>query len=306
MYNERIKIRYIEEKETSTVLPKEYLQRLFLKTEILENEYEKDLCNFNYFELLELIKSQNSTSFESLTVFVSHISLYIDWCIQNNMVFDFQNHCSEISRETVRDLVNNVSMDKRILNRKDVLEIISKCQNPCDQFIILALFEGIQGKDFCEIRNIKYNDIKGNEITLCTNRTVALSDKLVDLAYQSDNELTYYTENKKIPLKENGFVIKTSPNAFKEDDEFQAGRRIYNKVRRALMKMDEVDGIPLTKFIKPNGIFESGKLYFIRNHAKKMNISCIEYVNNCFDEIIKQYGNFDKNSYVFKYQRYLK
>ncbi len=305
MYNEEIKQRYIDEKESKNVVPNEYLQRLFSKTEQYEIEYQKDLCNFNYFELIELVKAQNSASFDSLTVLVSHISLYIDWCIENNMVADFQNHCNEISREAKLELVNNVTMGKGILNREDVLSIINQCQNPCDKFIILALFEGIQGKNFCEVRNIKYNDIIDGKITLITGRTVSLSKELINIAEESNNEFVYYTEKKKLPLTENGFVIKVFPSTLKEDDEFQAGRRIYNKVRRALTKIEEDNGVSLNKFLKPNAIFESGRLYFIKENAKKNNMSIAEYLNTYYDDVAVQYGTFDKKVYMFKYHRYL-
>ena len=57
MYNAEVKFRFIEEKEAETTLPNNYLNRLFNRTEIYEDQLGKDVCNFTFNEIVDMYKS---------------------------------------------------------------------------------------------------------------------------------------------------------------------------------------------------------------------------------------------------------
>ena len=77
------------------------------------------------------------------------------------------------------------------VDKKTLYSWVDQLLNPSDAFIMLALFEGIKGKDFCEIVKLKMSDFNENEVTLCTGRKVIVSNKLLALAEES-NSTDYY------------------------------------------------------------------------------------------------------------------
>jgi hypothetical protein len=118
MYNETIKNRYIQEKESTTNMPKGYLNRQFNKTEEFENRLNKDVSNFTVYEIEDLYKTLNITSVESLTVLNSHLSLYAQWCLQQNLILDCQNHFTEIVNSSLVNYINTFALKKSIITRE--------------------------------------------------------------------------------------------------------------------------------------------------------------------------------------------
>ena len=84
MFNEKLKNIYIKEKSESVTLPSNYLECQFNKVEKMEEESNKDVCNFTAYEIIEYYKTLNIAALESLAVMNSHFSMYTQWCLQNN------------------------------------------------------------------------------------------------------------------------------------------------------------------------------------------------------------------------------
>jgi len=307
MYNEEIKKRYIVEKENSTSIPEGFLYKQFSKTESFENFYGKDLCNFTKHEILNMYKTFNTSSLDFLTVINSHFSLYTQWCLCQNLVEDFQNHFSVIDRESLLTCVNTIAIKKSIITRETLYDWIRQLPNPSDGFVMLALFEGIKGKEFCEIINLKMSDFEENTVTLCTGRKFKVSDKLVELAKESNETLDYYSitgkGKKQVQLMAEDLVVKNYPNCDDNVDTFTLGRRIYRKVIRSF------DFLGVSEWMKPNSLVESGKIDYINNRSKELDMTYEEYLNSPYVKEIKQKYEFDmsrlKFGFLSKYKEFL-
>ena len=265
MYNETIKTRYIQEKESTTNMPKDYLVRMFNKAEIFENKLGKDMSNFTVYEIEDFYKTLNLRSLESLTVLHSHLSLYTQWCLQQNLVFDCQNHFVEINGGSLIDYINTMALKKSIITRKTLYELIDGLINPSDAFIMLALFEGIDGEMYCELTNLKMSDFNGNKVKLCTGRELTVSSKLVELAKESNEEKKYYSlvKNKGFTFLIEDLIIKNYPNC-RQDSQYNKSRRIYHRVRR------NFEDIGIDKYMKPKSLLDSGKIDYINTRSKEL------------------------------------
>ena len=234
MYNKEIKQRYIVEKEKTTNMPNGYLVRQFDRTEEHELRLGKDLSRFTKEEAIDMYKTFNFDSLETLHVINSHFSLYTQWCLQQNLVPDCQDHYIEIKSDDLINCINKAALKKSLLTKTELYELIDKLKNPSDAFIMLALFEGIGGKNFCELVNLKMEDFNGNTVTLCTGRKLTVSDKLVELAELSNITLIYVSVDsavdKEIYFKDEDLIIKNYPNCQDDTDEFQQGRRIFGRL----------------------------------------------------------------------------
>lgn len=302
MYNEQIKLRYIKEKSEEVVLPSNYLSAQFNKVSKFEIELDKDVCNFTMYELIDYYKTLNVASLESLAVMNSHFSLYIYWCIQQNLVIDNINHAAEITLEDLKGCLNKVLLEKKILSLEQILSFVEQLPNPKDQFVLLGLFEGIKGKSFCEFVHLKTEDIYDNELKLCTGRFIKVSDKLLQYAHDSIQETMYYsstgTQTKTMTLVDRGYIIKDYPNTNPNNSEFAKGRVIYNSVTRSL------NYVGVLQTVSANSVHESGKIHMIKQRAAALNMSAKDYIySDYIKEVEHQFGcKIVRSNFWLKYE----
>ncbi len=304
MYNAELKERYIIEKEATAILPNNYLRCNFEKVSGFERSYDRDLCNWTKMEIMEFYKYLGTASVSTLVVMNSAFSQYSQWCNQNNLVKDHQNHFSEITAEMLHHCINIGLAKQLIIVRQQLITEIRSLPNPSDQFALLALFEGIKGKDFCEILNIKTKDISDGHIKLCTGRVVRISKELENIALESASTYDYYTlgdKGKVIPfIGDADSVIKDYPNVTEGTSDFIKGRRIYNKLNRA------IDYLGLSSNITANALYESGRIWFIKQELEKYNMNLEEYLKSKNrKDMENQYNSIHSiNSYILKYGSY--
>lgn len=304
-YNPELKIQYIEEKSKEVIISSNYLECQFNKTCKLEEEFDKDLSNFTVYEITEYYKMLNASSFDTLFVMNSQFSMYTQWCLQKNLVKDNQNHFLEMTLEHLKDCLNKALVNMKFVTRKTILDWVDQLPNPKDQFVLLGLFEGLKGKDFCELSKLRPENIKGNVATLCTGREIELSKELLKIISDCVVEDKYYSISgngtKVMPLLDKGFVIKDYPNARGDVSDFQLGRKIYNSITRILNYFD------VGNFMTANSVTESGKLYMIKKKAKEYGMSCKDYIySSLIKEVEDKYNTkIVRSIYWLKYEDYL-
>lgn len=274
MYNAEIKKRYIEEKEKSTSMPEGFLERLFLRTKEFEEKLNKDINSFTVYEIVDFYKTINISTLESLININCNLSLYVQWSLVENLVPDCQNHFVELSHEDLMKCINLVGLEKAVVSREKLYYWLSQMDNPSDAFVMLCLFEGIKGKAFCEIGNLRMSDFSGNRVSLCTGREITVSDRLVELAKETDKTYTYYSivNSKEYQLEDEGFIIKRYKNCKSDVSEFQRGRRIYQKLSRNFANKD------VKEFMKPNSLTVSGMIDFINSRSQELGMTAEEYL----------------------------
>lgn len=305
MYNAEYKERFISEREKECILPNGYLRCQFKKVSSMEHELNKDVSNFTFYEIIEYYKLLNTHSANILRVLNSQLSYYTQWCLQHNLVVDGQNHFLEMRTEDYESCINTKLFDLTIVNRSTVLEWVDALPNPKDQLILLGLFEGIKGKDFCELGNLRPEDVNENIVKLYTGRVIQISNKLSSIINDCILEDTYYSttgkEKKTMPLINKGYVIKDYPNTKDGISEFQRGRQIYNSVQRIMQFIGVYPSISASR------IYESGKLHMIKERSEQLGINCIDYINsNHINEVEKKYNcTIMKKYYIIKYKSYL-
>lgn len=304
-YNPELKIQYIEEKSKEVIISNNYLECQFNKTSKMEEELDKDLSNFTVYEIVEYYKMLNISSFDTLFVMNSQFSMYTQWCLQKSLVKDNQNHFLEMTLEHLKDCLNKALVNMKIVSRDTILNWVDQLPNPKDQFVLLGLFEGLKGKDFCELSKLRPEDIKGNIATLCTEREIELSDRLLKIISDCVVEDKYYSISgngtKVMPLVDKGFIIKDYPNARGDVSDFQLGRKIYNSITRILNYFDVLN------FMTANSIAESGKLHMIKERAKELSLSCKDYIySNYIEEVEKKFNSkIVRSIFWLKYEDYL-
>lgn len=303
-YNEELKKRYLDEKMKNLTISINYIDVQFRKSAEMEYELDKDVSNWTIYEIIEYYKILSVTSYEFLLCLNSMFSQYTQFCLENSLVRDNQNHFLECTKEILSSCINKAILDKKIIDRETIIKWIDELPNPKDKFILLSLFEFGKSKDFKDIVYAKRNNISGNTLKLA-DRTVEISSKLRDIIEQCLIEDTYYSISgkgmKTMPLIDYGYIVKSYPNQDINLSDFQKGRNIYITCQRIFNYFD------VGEWMSPNAVSESGKLYMIKEKARKLNITPKEYLySENIKEVEDQFGcTIARSIYMKKYEKYL-
>ena len=303
-YNEELKKRYVNEKSKNLAVSGNYIDVQFRKTSEMEYELDKDVSNWTTYEIIEYYKILGLTSYESLLCLNSIFSQYTQFCLENSLVKDNQNHFLECTKEILISCINKAILDKKIIDRKTIIKWIDELPNPKDKFILLSLFEYGKSKDFKDIVYAQRKHINGNTLEL-SDRTVYISTKLQDIINECITEDTYYSitgkGTKTMPLVDHCYIVKSYPNQDILLSDFQKGRNIYISCQRVF------DYLGIGEWMSPNAISESGKLYMIKKRAEELNITPKEYLySEHIKEVEYQFGCIITRSvYMKKYDEYL-
>jgi len=288
MYNQELKERYRIEKESYTTVSAYYFSSLFKRTEPFEEQLDKDVCNFTTYEIINMYKTLAMMSLDTIATMNSNLSMYTQWCIQQNLVNDYQNHYLEINRDMMASFVNKLAMDKKVVSRKQILEWCQQLPNPSDSFCLLGLFEGIRGGGYLELALAKMEDFNNNIFTAYNGREIKVSSTLIEYAKQSDETLEYQSISqnmaKEVTLIDNGRIIKDYPNIRRSDSMPVLRRRTQARLARIF------DYVGILDYMNGNDIRMSGVVEMANNRCKELEISGRDYIYGIgIEEIKKQY-----------------
>ena len=269
LYNPEIKTRYLKSKENDGISTGYHIHRFL---DVSEYEIKNgDLFDFTLQEIMEYYKSLSVSSLSTLICLNAMFSDYTQFCLLNNLVKDGQNHYQECSVEILNTCINVLAVKQKIVSRETVLKWANQMPNPKDAFILLALFEYGKSGDYRDIYGVRPEDVDGNKMKL-SNRSVIISDKMVDIIKDCKKEEKYYSITgggvKISTLIDDGHIIKKYVNQNNGSDR-QKGRNIYT----ACTRMFDFLGV---EWMTPNDVVISGKIHFIKEKAKILNITSKE------------------------------
>lgn len=306
MYNKEIKERYIELRIKQTSMKEYYFRHIFGLIEAYEEKLDKDICNFSTYEILDMYKTLNFRAFRYLVTINSQLTVYTSWCISQNMVMDCQNHFAELDKNLILKCINTTSNEISIISKEKILEWCEMLPNPSDAFVLLAIYEGIAGKNYKEIVNATIQDIDDHILHTCTGRDVEMSDRLLYYANRSYDTLEYSaitgTRSKTINLIPSENIIKEYPNVKAAVDEFQKGRRIYSKISRSFIFLG------VDKFMNSNRLTVSGMIDFTNRKCEEYGLeNASEFMyGEHFQELCKQYDTkIIQRYFLMQYGDYL-
>ena len=305
MYNQELKERYRKEKESYTTVSTYYFSSLFKRTEPFEESLNKDISNFTTYEIINMYKTLAIMSLDTIATMNSNLSMYTQWCIQENLVNDYQNHFLEIDRDMMVSFVNKLAMDKKIVSRKQIIEWCQQLPNPSDSFCLLGLFEGIRGGGYLELAFAKIEDFHDNIFIAYNGREIKVSSTLIEYAEQSNETLDYQSISKsmvkEVTLSENGRIIKDYPNVRRSESLPVLRRRTQSRLARIF------NYIGILEYMNGNDIRMSGVIEMINSRCKELEISGKDYIYGIGTEEIKKQYDFKvvPSMFIDKFGEYL-
>lgn len=268
MFNQNVKYEYLEEyKETNRNL-KKYMTVQFNKVSKMETTLNKDVSCFTVSEIISYYKLLCTPSFEVLMVLNNQFKKYTDYCLGRNLVPDSQNHYTEVNNDVLKTCINEGLANSKVITREALINELNNLNNPSDQFLVLALFEGIYGKQYSELNGISMSNFSEDNVTLNSGRKLKVSKDLIHFAKDSSTEYEYYpykdTNNRTYKYDENDDgIIKRMYNATEGTDSAYA-HNIFNKI----IRIKDTLGC---NAINAKALMESGRIDMIKNLRKDGN-----------------------------------
>lgn len=308
-YNEERKNAFIQERTDTVKISIPSVKALFNEISLFEARYEKDCCEWTTTEIINFLKYINSGSIEGLRYKLSTLKIYTDWCMNHLFVSDNQNHYLEITSNILMDCVNPIVIKNLYLSYDQLQSMLKSLINPSDQFIILALYEGINGFQCSEITGAKIGmiDKDKKEMHTAGDRIIPVSDQLIHYAEQSVDEYQYYTfsgdDSTVILLHgDEDLIVKYFPNRT-DTSRDRLRRGIHTRLKRIL------DYCGLYKRINIKNIMESGRMHQIEMTIKKYKMSGIEEFFT-HPELVREneyiYGSFRvRKDYIKIYNNFI-
>lgn len=136
-------------------------EKLFLKSEQLEREQCLDLYEFDINHISDFVRSLKLNYVATARNYGSIIKSYITWAIHEGYTKNPLNPLEGVPSTWFDQFITTDFLP--YFSYKQIRSLSLFCENAQDAVIIEAIFEGIQGKEVCELRNLKLDDVNFDE-----------------------------------------------------------------------------------------------------------------------------------------------
>lgn len=305
MYKKERKEEFIKDIMRSRVIQKTTLYAIFKKTELFEDKFGKDCCQFNKEEAIEMFygfkcKSiytllNNNTILKSYSAFAEYYHGMKTEKIYENL--------------TINDLRPCVAESKnKLITRCDLDDIKNQLLNAVDRCIVEALWEGISGISMRDITGLqeKQLDKIQKKLRFEDGRALDLTNELYEDIISAFKQVEYVCYGETLRVKKlvgYGRLYKERDNALGElDSEDRRFRWIYRK----LQIFRDYVGMPwLTMKIIQN----SGFAHYLKLGMDKTGLGIKEFLKtDQGKDLMNRYGyqsQFAVDNVVHKYKDYV-
>lgn len=259
---------YKNYKEDSTV---QLVERIFNSTELVENQFDKDVSEFNQIEVLELLKSYNSSSPRRLMSNCKFLSDYYIWCSQvEKLVSGIINPFNKsITDNMIDNIISKEDLNKKYFTKEHLIkELNDKVPDVTNQFITYALFNSIKVE---ELINLKIGDLdfENNKVKLITGREIIVDTLFKHLMINANDQTQYFADGievedikRRYTYGESDYVIKKC--GVKECD---VVRPLYINFRIRTIK-EQMEN----EFISLSTLYKNGLVSYIKEQFAKKGV----------------------------------
>jgi ribosomal protein S18 len=259
-YNESVKNRYLDEVENEgSRITYSYV---FIASKVTEEILEKDLYNFSDEECYLVLKNMPAKSYSSAMGNLNNVKKYISWAITNGYRENNINPLDAVDRKILSKFIDRTT--KIHYSEEELEDLIEEFDNAQDQAMVQLWFEGVQGRNNAEIKNLTYYDIDWitNELELKdedgTKRKLIVTDRCMRYLEHAKNQIIYIFHTgdetiKEQPLCNSNFIFRNI-NHFKTKESDISTGVIYSRLNMLKEKFD-------LEYFTANAIKQSGMIY---------------------------------------------
>ena len=206
------KVLFVNSKKISIKTRKDYLKKLRNYKMIEEKEkYNTEIYNFNYHDLFVIINEKfEGISPKSISNKLCVLGQYFKWAedqgLRNNKDYNIDKFIEDVSKTLVAKSNKLRAVD--IININELIEVSNSFDIKQSSAILTLLFEGVHGKDCCEIVKLAINDIEGNVLRLATGRKITVSNNTIKILEKANDEKYWLKKSRNGKYTKANFDIK--------------------------------------------------------------------------------------------------
>jgi integrase len=284
-YNEEIKLKFLS---YYTKISQDTYTRIFKESFKLEEELNKDLCDFSGGEIKRYLRKLKPTTKNSSRSNGRKVKNYIEWAIEEGYSTNEFNPIGELESPSWFDQF--IVHKKQYISKMELERIEALCKNYQDRVILRLLFEGVQGKGCSELIYLKVDDIDRIRGVLRlkdedgSRRELKVSSDCMEIIEEAIKEKIYYKKNGEMEstldnvreyndLVQNDYVIRNCI-VHTNNYEFVKKHTIYRRIatiQEYIHKHDpELVHVLTAKSIANSGmIYEGSKIYEQKGKLEK-------------------------------------
>jgi integrase len=271
MYNEFQKKRYLKYcSDTYEPMTIGLIERIFTSTEVAENQYEKDVCDFNPIEVVDFLKGLNSKSRRRLQSTCIRLSKYYEWCknvehLTSNIINPFDSRGIDI---VIDGILPKEDLNKKYFTKIQYLEMLNEIADVSNKFISYAFYSGLS---FEELVNLKTGDLdfEHNIVHLINGRDLKVDTMFKHFMIETSDQTQYFADgiekesrSKAYDYAESEYVIRTCSKNMAEP-----ASQSYITTRMKVIK--EQMG---NEFISITTLYKNGMINYIKEQFAKKDI----------------------------------
>lgn len=290
MYNEEFKMQYLKDDSSNKSLLN-FMPTLFENIGKFEEEYKKDLCNFNIEEIENFFTALSTSSINRCLNIRSQFIKYCVYCEARNMIDDHQIHWEEADRQFISNCINYGKRIEELVTRDDLLQALNHLANGRDKFIPLAIFEGICGNRYKDFKTLTLKDFiarKNKYIVNINGNKKEVSKQLYYYAEEAANSYVIYSERfpngRKVFEEYDNRVVKMNKNS-RLDYHYEELAYLH-KISNILSSIKNKTG---KGFITQSALVNSGRLYYIYINQPK-DTDVYTYISQNRDKLTNLFG----------------
>lgn len=297
-YNDQLKRDFIKENATyrSTSIA------MFKSSLELEEEFGKDLYEFNIKEIKEFLVRKRIVRKNTINLLISTISSYLDYNVaKNNIPFNVLS--LENRKDLLEETINKTKEIQKIKDDNELEDIIYSLGDYQDRFVVKCLYEGIEGVMLQEILLSRIEDFdkekmevkiyragKDDENKRVYDRTIKIDKELLEIAIAA-NEQKNYGEQRNI------FIDGREILKFKREG-LKLKNRYWSVIQRLEKALKQQNRVLTTKDIYYSGMVNKIKKLGI----KKEKINHFLYREEEGKNLLERYGKKLTTSMVITLQ----
>ena len=264
MYNEQQKLRFFE---TITDNSKVKAEAAFKRVEPYEKKIDTDCACFSAQEILACFKQLNTPSINTLRNIRSALSVYADWCKNQNLLPDGINHYKEIGHPNMIDCLSIRKLEEGYLTEDEIFNLATSMENAFEKVAILLAYEGFLDGNYDAAYMVSGTDID-NGILYLGEKINTLSSLLESYIYEAEEASVYYRQQANGEVRElkfqdgGGPVFKQLYNAIRDYDTPELRQHFFERMFR---RIRDYSG---ERFITIKKLNESGRINAIKSFMK--------------------------------------
>lgn len=157
MFNPELSKKFIKEFYNNPKTRK-VVSYLFERVRIREEDFNKNLFNFSYEELTDVLKYLDCAETNALAEKFTHMNNYYKWA-ENSHACSINLAFSIINRKDFKKYLNIDKLRKQYIRDREELHFLCKdIENVQDKLLLVLPYEGLGGEEMSEIRYLKKED----------------------------------------------------------------------------------------------------------------------------------------------------